>query len=307
MYAVVRMGITRHPILANTRRTSASVRRPVRPVAGTGTEVIGGRVEDNKVYRMAITLRAATMADLDLLKRWDEKPHVVESDPNDDWNWETELDRSVPWREQLIAEADGVPIGFVQIIDPAEEESHYWGDAPANLRAIDIWIGEEAYLGQGHGTEIMRMAIDRCFAPPEVTAIIIDPLVSNTRSHRFYQRLGFAPIERRSFGADDCLVHRLDRAAWTSRASPPQAADRLLAEEGRRALDCADRRGPSGQRADAVRVAGPEPDSRNSGAGSRRRRGNASALRRCRRRGRRAGRPGRPGAGQPLLRRRAWN
>ncbi len=171
---------------------------------------------------MPITLRAATMADLDLLKRWDEKPHVVESDPNDDWHWEKELDRSVPWREQLIAEADGVPIGFVQIIDPAEEESHYWGDAPANLRAIDIWIGEEAYLGQGHGTEIMRMAIDRCFAPPEVTAIIIDPLVSNTRSHRFYQRLGFAPVERRSFGADECLVHQLDRAAWTSRASRPR-------------------------------------------------------------------------------------
>jgi aminoglycoside 6'-N-acetyltransferase len=35
-----------------------------------------------------------------------------------------------------------VRIGFVQIIDPAREESHYWGDAPGGLRAIDIWIGE---------------------------------------------------------------------------------------------------------------------------------------------------------------------
>ena len=167
----------------------------------------------------------------------------------------------MPWREQLIAEADGVPIGFVQIIDPAEEESHYWGDAPANLRAIDIWIGEEAYLGRGHGTEIMRMAIDRCFAPPEVTAIIIDPLVSNTRSHRFYQRLGFAPIERRSFGADDCLVHRLDRAAWTSRTASPRLPIGYRHQEGRRAADGADRRGPAGQRVDAAGVAGAEPDS----------------------------------------------
>ena len=171
---------------------------------------------------MAITLRAATMADLNLLRSWDEKPHVIESDPNDDWQWETELNRDVPWRDQLIAEADGVPIGFVQIIDPAQEETHYWGNVPANLRAIDIWIGEEAYLNKGHGTEIMKQAIERCFAPPDVTAILIDPLVSNTRSHRFYQRLGFAPVERRSFGADDCLVHRLDRAVWVSRTAAPR-------------------------------------------------------------------------------------
>lgn len=171
---------------------------------------------------MAITLRTATMADLNLLKGWDEKPHVIESDPNDDWQWESELDRQVSWRDQLIAEVDGVPIGFVQILDPAEEESHYWGSVPAHLRTIDIWIGEEAYLNKGHGTEIMKLAIERCFAPPEVTAILIDPLVSNTRSHRFYQRLGFAPIERRSFGADECLVHRLDRSAWMSRATAPR-------------------------------------------------------------------------------------
>lgn len=171
---------------------------------------------------MPIALRTATIADLPLLSSWDEKPHVVESDPNDDWQWETELGRSVPWREQLIAELDGVPIGFVQILDPAEEETHYCGRVPANLRAIDIWIGEEAYLSKGHGTEIMKLAIDRCFRPPSVTAILIDPLVSNTRSHRFYQRLGFAPIERRSFGEDDCLVHLLDRAVWMSRGVAPR-------------------------------------------------------------------------------------
>jgi aminoglycoside 6'-N-acetyltransferase len=171
---------------------------------------------------MPITLRAATTTDLPLLSKWDEKPHVVESDPNDDWDWEHELGRQVAWREQLIAELDGLPIGFVQIIDPAEEDSHYWGGVPPNLRAIDIWIGEEDYLNQGHGTEIMKQAIERCFAPPEVAAILIDPLLGNTRSHRFYQRLGFAPIERRSFGQDDCLVHRLDRQTWASRAASPR-------------------------------------------------------------------------------------
>lgn len=158
-------------------------------------------------------LRPATLDDLTLLRHWDEQPHVIESDPNDDWQWEVELDRTPPWREQLVAEVDGRPIGFVQIIDPALEESHYWGDCPPNLRAIDIWIGEAEYLGQGYGTAMMREAIARCFAAPEVTAIIIDPLASNLRAIRFYERLGFRAVERRRFGDDDCLLMRLERAA----------------------------------------------------------------------------------------------
>jgi aminoglycoside 6'-N-acetyltransferase len=159
-------------------------------------------------------LRPATIDDLSLLRRWDEEPHVIASDPNDDWGWETELHKTPPWREQLIAEVEGVPIGFVQIIDPVEEESHYWGQVPANLRAIDIWIGEAAYLGKGHGTRIMHLALARCFARPDVEAVLIDPLASNTRAHTFYERLGFKPVERRQFGEDDCIVHRLERSVW---------------------------------------------------------------------------------------------
>jgi aminoglycoside 6'-N-acetyltransferase len=139
---------------------------------------------------------------------------VVASDPNDDWQWETELRGDYPWRDQLIAEVDRLPIGFLQIIDPAEEVSRYWGDVPANLRAIDIWIGEAAFLGRGYGTRMMRWAIDFCFADRGVEAILVDPLSGNTRAIRFYQRLGFKPVGERRFGDDLCLVHRLDRADW---------------------------------------------------------------------------------------------
>jgi aminoglycoside 6'-N-acetyltransferase len=159
-------------------------------------------------------IRTATPADVALLRRWDEQPHVLAADPHDDWGWEIELSRSPDWREQWIAEVDGRPIGFIQIIDPAREESHYWGDVAADLRAIDIWIGDEADLGRGHGTEMMQRALARCFADPAVTAVLIDPLADNARAHRFYERLGFHPVERRRFGDDECLVHRLDRAEY---------------------------------------------------------------------------------------------
>ena len=159
-----------------------------------------------------LNLRPATIDDLDLLRAWDDKPHVVAADPNDDWGWEVELARDPDWREQLIAEINGRAIGFVQIIDPALEDSHYWEEIESNLGAIDIWIGSETDLGKGYGTQMMKLAIDRCFADPAVTAILIDPLASNTRSHRFYERLGFRFVEPRRFGDDDCFVYRLDRS-----------------------------------------------------------------------------------------------
>ncbi|HLS83123.1 MAG TPA: GNAT family N-acetyltransferase, partial [Arenimonas sp.] len=162
-----------------------------------------------------IRLRPARPDDLDLLRRWDEEPHVVASDPNDDWGWETELARNPDWREQLIAELDGRPIGFIEIIDPAREEEHYWGDIEPDLRALDIWIGEPDCLGRGYGTEMMRQALARCFADPAVSAVLIDPLQSNDDAIRFYRRLGFREVGPRRFGLDDCLVMRLERSGWT--------------------------------------------------------------------------------------------
>ena len=161
-----------------------------------------------------LVLRDATAADAPLLRRWDDEPHVIASDPNDDWQWEAELGRVVPWREQLVAEVDGRPIGFVQIIDPLHEDSHYWGEVPANLRAIDVWIGEGDCLGRGYGTQMMRLALARCFADAGVSAVLIDPLASNARAHRFYERLGFRFVERRQFNSSDCFVYRLTRADY---------------------------------------------------------------------------------------------
>ena len=157
-------------------------------------------------------LRPATLSNLLLLRSWDIKPHVIGARGGDDaFDWEYELPRIVSWREMLIAEVGGRPIGIVQIIDPAEEETHYWGQIEIGLRAIDIWIGEESDLGRGYGTEFMRLALVRCFADVSVSAVVVDPLASNIRACRFYERLGFGAIERRTFGEDDCIVYRIER------------------------------------------------------------------------------------------------
>lgn len=158
-----------------------------------------------------IILRPASINDLNLLKYWDTQQHVIDCDPDDDWNWEFELAQNPKWREQLIAEMDGESIGFIQIIDPYLEETHYWGNVPQNKRAIDIWIGEERNLNKGYGTQMMHLAIQRCLKTQAVDGILIDPLKSNTKAHRFYEKLGFKFMEERQFNGADCYVYELKR------------------------------------------------------------------------------------------------
>jgi aminoglycoside 6'-N-acetyltransferase len=158
-----------------------------------------------------IKLRPATINDLELLKYWDTKQHVMDCDPDDDWNWEIELHQKPAWREQLIAELKEEPIAMVQIIDPYLEETQYWGAVEKTKRAIDIWIGEEENLNRGYGTQIMNLAIERCFSDQEVDGILIDPLKSNTKAHRFYERLGFEFLEERTFTETVCYVYELKK------------------------------------------------------------------------------------------------
>jgi aminoglycoside 6'-N-acetyltransferase len=174
-----------------------------------------------------IVLSAAVMADVPLLQHWDQQAHVIAAvtdDPDaknafEGADWEDEIAMQTEHYRYLIAELDGRPIGAMQIIDPELEHTHYWGACDPDLRVLDIWIGEETDLGQGYGETMMREAMKLCFVGKDVTKILIDPLASNTRAHKFYQRIGFTPVERRTFGESDCLVHAFTRADWLNAVS----------------------------------------------------------------------------------------
>jgi hypothetical protein len=59
------------------------------------------------------------------------------------------------------------------MIDPKEEETHYWvKDCTPNSRAIDMWIGEEEYLRKGYGTQILKTSL-------HVETVLVDPLATN--------------------------------------------------------------------------------------------------------------------------------
>lgn len=178
---------------------------------------------------VAVRLRPATVDDADTLAAWDREPHVIacsSDDPDAEAafgsDWVEEITNSANELTYVMAEVDGRPVGAMAVCDPHTEPSHYWGEIEPGLRAIDIWIGPPEWLNRGVGTQMMREMIDRCFAEPGVSAIVIDPLNTNVDAQRFYARLGFRVVGRRAFGDDDCLVMRLEREHWRS-GSPRQA------------------------------------------------------------------------------------
>jgi aminoglycoside 6'-N-acetyltransferase len=180
-----------------------------------------------------IRLRWAHLSDKAVLERWDYDPDVIAATTDGeaekafgDHDWGRELPKQSDVDRYFIAEwaasaedVDARPVGAMQVIDAAREPTHYWGDVAENQMAVDIWIGDPADRGRGYGSVMMKMAEMLCFSDPRITAIIIDPLNSNTDAHRFYQRLGYRPTHRQTFnGEDDCLVHILTRDAWNARA-----------------------------------------------------------------------------------------
>lgn len=167
-------------------------------------------------YRRVVELRSMTVHDVAVLVRWDDDADVAAAigGRGADWyDWPAELIRDVPWRELLIIEQAGRPIGFLQLIDASDEESRYGGDIEPGMWALDIWIGSPNDRGRGLGAEAMKLALGRVFDQHGAEMVVIDPAVDNRRAVAFYEKLGFERVGVREFGDDECLVMHLSRGS----------------------------------------------------------------------------------------------
>jgi aminoglycoside 6'-N-acetyltransferase len=169
-----------------------------------------------------ITLRKTTIKDIPILNYWDKQDHVMfasgndanqsENDPNY-WEYELSLCDAKTY-QYYIAELDGVPIAYLQMINPGLEVTKYWGDMEDGYRAVDIIIGDKENLGKGYGTTIMRLILDICFKDQTVKGVYIDPLSKNLRAIKFYQKIGFEFVDNRNFDEDNCDVYYISREKY---------------------------------------------------------------------------------------------
>jgi aminoglycoside 6'-N-acetyltransferase len=141
----------------------------------------------------AYTFRPVSHADLDLLRRWRARPHVVEywgpaevEDPG-----EMLADARVA---MWIVEHCGRPFAYAQDYSPHDWDRHPFAHLPPGSRGIDQYIGEADMLGLGHGSAFVRAHCDRLLAAG-APAIGTDPHPDNKRAIRAYEKAGFAVVD----------------------------------------------------------------------------------------------------------------
>ena len=98
-----------------------------------------------------------TRADYPLMRRWLAQPHVRAwwGDPDTEIALIDEDIDTGPTDMRLVAWG-GTPFAYVQ-----DYPVHHWplphfADCPAGTRGMDTFLGEPAWLGQGHGAAYLR-------------------------------------------------------------------------------------------------------------------------------------------------------
>ncbi|HEX9494796.1 MAG TPA: GNAT family N-acetyltransferase [Candidatus Limnocylindria bacterium] len=143
-----------------------------------------------------------TEADLPLIRRWLLEPHVRRwwdeassaAYPEDELDkYRARIDGTDDSSDIFFIRHRGRPIGFIQCyrIDDADE----YGRAlalDASAAGIDLFIGEPAEVGHGHGPKIIRAFVrDVVFARYDVAECVIGPSVKNASAIRAYEKAGF--------------------------------------------------------------------------------------------------------------------
>jgi aminoglycoside 6'-N-acetyltransferase len=139
-----------------------------------------------------ISLRPATRADFDLIRRWLAWPDIQ------DW-WgpvsatEAEVNMALASAHAIcrVIEADGVPVGYAHAVDAT-----LWGDnLPEDLEPgtwdLDLFVAAEEHRGKGVGQVALGLLRDEVFATTLAVAVCVFPSVKNERAVRAYEKAGF--------------------------------------------------------------------------------------------------------------------
>ena len=139
---------------------------------------------------MTYQFRPMTEADLPLVKRWLETPHVRAwwHDPAEQFEL-VSGDLAHPEMAQFIVEEKARPFAYLQCYRLSDWNTGF-GEQPDGTRGLDQFIGEADMLVGGHGSAFIRVFADELLAGG-TPRIVIDPAPDNTRAIRAYKKAGF--------------------------------------------------------------------------------------------------------------------
>lgn len=163
------------------------------------------------VPRSRISFIPLNQGHFSLIHSWFNKPHVQAFYSLRNWTLEEVYKKLEPYvrgERQIsgfIVYLEDCPIGYIQscpIKDHPWENQDLSEEIIQKAAGFDLFIGEEAYLNQGLGKQIIE-----CFLKehiwPNYQYCIVDPDIRNEASMRSFQKCGF--IEHKQIDTQDAL------------------------------------------------------------------------------------------------------
>jgi aminoglycoside 6'-N-acetyltransferase len=138
----------------------------------------------------AYQFRPMSAADLPLVRRWLNEPHVVQwwGDPDEQFDL-VSGDLTHPAMDQYIVTINQAPLGYLQCYRMTEWNTGF-GPQPEGTRGIDQMIGVPGMLGRGHGSAFIRVFIEDLLASG-TPRVVTDPDPANPRAIQCYEKAGF--------------------------------------------------------------------------------------------------------------------
>ncbi|QRI63078.1 acetyltransferase [Shinella sp. PSBB067] len=158
----------------------------------------------------AYAFRPVTDADLPMLERWLNAPHVRRW-----WGEPAEevagiaADFDDPAMASFIVLHAGAPFAYLQSYRIAADDFSF-GDRPDRTIGIDQFIGLAGMVGIGHGPAMIDAFAARVFAEG-VERIVLDPHPDNAHAIRAYEKAGFHAFDQRMTEDGPALVMARDR------------------------------------------------------------------------------------------------
>ena len=154
--------------------------------------------------------RPVTEADLPMLERWLNAPHVRR------WWGEPakevagiEEDFDDPAMASFIVLHAGVPFAYLQSYRIAADDPSF-GDRPERTVGIDQFIGLADRIGIGHGPAMIDAFVRKVF-DEGMERVVLDPHPDNAQAIRAYEKAGFTAFDQRMTEDGPALMMARDR------------------------------------------------------------------------------------------------
>ena len=159
---------------------------------------------------MKISFKPLATTDFENLLKWLQQPHVKK------W-WDVDLNYTLELIQKkygsyvdghkkigserkpihaFIIYLDDTPIGYIQHYNAYDfpRSGYQLNNLPKSLAAIDLFIGDENYLGKGVGSKSLELFLDS-HVFTEFDYAFFDPDSSNLAAIKTYENAGFKPFD----------------------------------------------------------------------------------------------------------------